>query len=83
MGVDLNVTLFVDHVVNQREFRDAISSHDEKRIKDALRDPQWRLELSEIEIDAATRVLLGVENLGNISHLEEILSHHKINFRGN
>lgn len=83
MGVDLNVTLFIDHVVNQREFRDAISSNDEKRIKEALRDPQWRLELSEPEIDAATKALLSAGNLGNISHLEEILSHNQINFRGN
>ena len=83
MGVDLNVTIFLDHVVNEPEFRAAISSGNEERIKETLADRRWLLELSADEIDAAARALVNAGNLGNISHLEEILSHSKINFRGN
>ena len=83
MGVDLNVTIFLDHVVNQPAFREEISSRNPERIKAALRDERWMLNLSDDEIEAAAAALLRAENLSAISNLEEILSHSKINFRGN
>lgn len=84
MGVDLNVTIFLDHVVNQPDFRTAISSGEPDKIMAALRDQRWKLNLSDDEIVAATRVLVSAQkNLSAISNLEEILSHSQINFRGN
>ena len=78
MAVDPNLTKFVDLVVNDADFRAAISSGDRERITAALADPHRELTLSAGERDAAATALIAAGNLGTMSALEGVLSHRPI-----
>lgn len=76
MAVDLNLTQFVDLVVNDGGFREAISSGHKDTIKAALADPQRALTLSAVELDAAANALYDAKDkLGDMSALARALSH--------
>jgi hypothetical protein len=83
MDVDPNVTAFVDLVVNDAAFRSAISSGNKQTIMTALADPTRSFTLTPEEVEAAADALYNAGNLGQLSHLEEILSHQPTGTRGN
>ena len=75
MAVDPNITNFLELVVNNRDFRAAISTQDPEKIKAAFKSAEGFTDLSEEEIDAAANALATVKPMQNLSNLQASLSH--------